>query len=422
MNDFDTKDYFTDPSFVADPHPFFDYHRSKCPVRRLEASQNVIAVTGYDEVLAVLRDTASFSNIVAPIGPFPPLPFPVEGDDINLQIDEHREQFPMYEHLVTMDPPQHSRTRRLVSGLFTPRRLDENEHFMWELCDRLIDQFHSAGRFEALFGYGVPFALLTIADLLGVPAEHHESFARHLNAQKVGSTEGESLGTNPLEFLDEKFTAFLEDRRREPRDDALTILADARYPDGEVPDVVELVRIATFLFGAGQDTTARLITSMLLQIAENQELQKQLREDRTLIPPFIEEMLRMEGPVKSDFRLARKTTDVGGVTIPAGTVVMVSLPAANRDPSRFENPHELRIDRENAREHVAFGRGVHSCPGGPLARVEARVTIERILDRMHDIRVSEAQHGPAHDRDFRYEPTYILRGLAELHLEFTPVD
>ncbi len=185
--------------------------------------------------------------------------------------------------------------------------------------------------------------------------------------------------------------------------------------------MVELVRIATFLFGAGQDTTARLITSMLLQIAENQDLQKQLREDRSLIPPFIEEMLRMEGPVKSDFRLARRTTTVGDVQIPAGTVVMVSLPAANRDPARFENPHELRIDRENAREHVAFGRGVHSCPGGPLARVEARVTIERILDRMHDIRVSEAEHGPAHEREFRYEPTYILRGLAELHLEFTPV-
>ncbi|MFD6896782.1 cytochrome P450 [Rhodococcus sp. NPDC060086] len=421
MNDFDTKDYFTDPSFVSDPHPFFDYHRSQCPVRRLDASQNVIAVTGYDEVIAVLRDTSSFSNIVAPIGPFPPLPFPVESDNIDAQIDAHREQFPMYEHLVTMDPPQHSRIRRLVSGLFTPRRLDENEHFMWDLSDRLIDQFHASGRFEALFGYGVPFALLTIADLLGVPEEHHDSFQQHLNAQKVGSTEGEALGSNPLEFLDEKFTAFLEDRRREPRPDALTILADAKYPDGEVPDVVELVRLATFLFGAGQDTTARLITSMLLQIAEKPELQKQLREDRGLIPPFIEEMLRMEGPVKSDFRLARKTTTVGDVEIPAGTVVMVSLPAANRDPARFANPHELQIDRENAREHIAFGRGVHSCPGGPLARVEARVTIERILDRMHDIRVSEAEHGPAGERDFRYEPTYILRGLTELHLEFTPV-
>lgn len=235
MNDFDTKDYFTDPSFVADPHPFFDHHRSKCPVRRLEASQNVIAITGYDEVLAVLRDTANFSNIVAPIGPFPPLPFSVEGDDINVQIDAHREQFPMYEHLVTMDPPQHSRTRRLVSGLFTPRRLDENEHFMWELTDRLIDQFHASGKFEALFGYGVPFALLTIADLLGVPAEHHESFARHLNAQKVGSTEGESLGTNPLEFLDEKFTAFLEDRRREPRADASRFWPMHGTPTGKFP-------------------------------------------------------------------------------------------------------------------------------------------------------------------------------------------
>lgn len=128
----------------------------------------------------------------------------------------------------------------------------------------------------------------------------------------------------------------------------------------------------------------------------------------------------MESPVKSDSRLARRATQVGGVDIPAGTVVMVLPGAANRDPRRFDNPHEFQIDRKNVREHMAFARGVHSCPGGPLARVEGRVSIERILDRMADIGIDETEHGPADARRYTYEPTYILRGLNQLHLTFTP--
>ena len=131
-------------------------------------------------------------------------------------------------------------------------------------------------------------------------------------------------------------------------------------------------------------------------------------------------MLRVESPVKADFRLARRSTTVGGVDIAAGTPVMLLNGAANRDPRRFECPAEFRIDRPNAQAHIAFGRGAHSCPGGPLARAEGRVSLERILDRMRDIRLSEEHHGPPGDRRFNYEPTWILRGLTELHLEFTP--
>jgi cytochrome P450 len=126
--------------------------------------------------------------------------------------------------------------------------------------------------------------------------------------------------------------------------------------------------------------------------------------------------------VKTDFRLATRTTTVGGVEIKAGTPVMLLNGAANRDPRRFECPHDFTIDRQNALNHIAFGRGVHSCPGGPLARAEGRVSLERILDRMRDIRLSEEHHGPPGDRTFRYEKTWILRGLTNLHIEFTPVD
>ncbi|MCR8694975.1 cytochrome P450 [Rhodococcus pyridinivorans] len=421
MNDFDSKDFFTDPSFVPDPHPYFDHLRSECPVR-FTGPRNVVAVTGFEECLAVLRDTATYSNINAATGPFPGMPFEPEGDDIGEQIERHRPEIPLNEHLVTMDPPQHTRVRRLLGGLFTPRRLAENEDFMWRLADRLIDTFHESGKVELLHQYAQPFALLTIADLLGVPEKDHAAFVAHLSTQTPGAmAEDGALGTNPLEFLDSKFSAYIEDRRKNPGKDVLSILAGSTYADGDTPEVVDLVRLATFLFGAGQDTTARLITAAFRLIAENPDLQKQLREDRSLIPQFVEEALRLEGPVKSDFRLTRKKTNLGGVEIPAGTTVMVSLPAGNRDPRRFTDPHEFRIDRENSREHIAFGRGVHSCPGGPLARVEARVTVERLLDRLGDIRISEEKHGPADDRHFAYEPTYILRGLTEIHLEFTPV-
>jgi cytochrome P450 len=183
-----------------------------------------------------------------------------------------------------------------------------------------------------------------------------------------------------------------------------------------------VVRTATFLFGAGQETTAKLLGAALQILCDRPDLQQALRDDRSLIPAFIEETLRMESPVKSAFRLARKSTCLAGVDIPAGTTVMVSPGAVNRDPNRFEDPHEFRLDRANVREQIAFSRGVHTCPGAPLARVEGRVSLERLLDRMADIRVNEAKHGPAGNRSYSYAPTYILRGLTELHIQFRPTE
>ncbi len=199
-----------------------------------------------------------------------------------------------------------------------------------------------------------------------------------------------------------------------------TRLAQGTYPDGTTPEVTAVVRTATFLFAAGQETTARLLAVGLKYLAEYPELQDELRAHPERIPDFIEEALRIESPVKSDFRLARRSTTVAGVEIDAGTPVMLLNGAANRDPRHFERPGEFRLDRANAKAHLAFGRGVHSCPGGPLARAEGRVSIERILDRIRDIRLSEELHGPPSARHFEYEPTWVLRGLHKLHIEFTP--
>ena len=424
MTNFDSVDYFTDQSLIPNPHPYFDHLRARnptaCPI-----NNGVLAVTGWESANAVYKDVDSFSSCVAVAGPFTPIPFVPEGDDICAQLEEHRTEIPMFEHMVTMDPPNHTDARSLLSRLLTPKRLKENEDFMWRLADRHIDELVADGRCEFLTAYARPFSLIVVADLLGVPEEDHEEFRAAFGAMRpgtrIGALDHEPIATNPLQWADEKFSFYIEDRRQNPRDDVLTALATAKYPDGSTPEVVAVVRTATFLFGAGQETTAKLLSAALRVLGEEPDIQQQLRDDRSLIPIFIEECLRMDSPVKSVFRMARKSTKLGDIDVPAGTTVMVSPGAANRDPSRFEEPHEFRLDRKNVREHIAFSRGIHSCPGAPLARVEGRVSLERILDRMADITIDEDRHGPAGQRNYTYEPTFILRGLTDIHIKFRPV-
>ena len=424
MTNFSDVDFFSDPELVADPYPYYEYLREQCPVTHLPRGR-MVAVTGYDELTQVYRDSATFSAVNSSLGPFP-LPFDVTGDDITEQIDAHRDQFPMSEHLVSFDPPRHTVHRALLNGLFTPKRLKENEQFMWRLADQLIDEFIADGRCEFASAYGQPFPLLVIADLLGVPAADHPMF-RELLAGKgpaedpswAQRDEDGSVNMNPLAYLDKWFTTYISDRRDTPAQDILSEMATQRFPDGSLPEVVDLVRIATFLFIAGHETTARLLSSALRVLAEDPKLQDTLRSNRDRIPNFVEEMLRLESPIKSDFRLTRVATTLGGVELRPGTTVMLLPGAANRDPRHFDCPAELRVDRPNARQNVAFARGAHSCPGGPLARIEGRVSLERILDRLKEIRLDETQHGPAGNRRFDYVPLYILRGLEALLIEFT---
>ncbi|MFD3926953.1 cytochrome P450 [Streptomyces sp. NPDC058614] len=424
MTDFEAIDFFRDESLVADPYPYFDALRGQCPVRR-ENHHDVMMVTGYDEAVQVYNDTDTFSSCVSVTGPFPGFPVPLEGDDVSALIEQYRDQLPMSDQLPTMDPPQHTDHRALLMRLITPKRLKENEASMWHLADGLLDTYLAPGEGEFISGFAGPFTLLIIADLLGVPEEDRPRFMENLQRRPqddagIGSTGDDTLHHSPLEYLYKRFTTYIEDRRREPREDVLTGLATATFPDGSVPEVADVVRVAANLFAAGQETTVRLLSSALKTMAEQPELQRLLRAERERIPAFIEESLRIESPVKGDFRMAKVPTTVGGVDIAAGTTLMVLNGAANHDPRQFENPAEFDARRTNVRRHLAFGRGVHTCPGAPLARAEARVTIERLLDRTSDIRISERVHGPADARRYQYVPTFILRGLTHLHLEFTP--
>lgn len=425
MGEFDDIDFFRGNELIADPYPYFDFMRSKCPVQ-LEEHHGVVLVTGYDEAVSVYTNTATFSSANSVTGPFPGFPVPLEGDDVSDLIEEHRHELPFSDQLTTMDPPTHKAHRGLLMRLITPKRLRENEDFMWRHADRQIDEFIARGECEFIRDFAGPFTLYVIADLLGVPEEDHEWFRNELQGggrrreQALGSTGERTMSHSPLEFLYERLTTYVEDRRRDPRDDVLTGLATATFPDGSMPEVIDVVRVAANVFSAGQETTVRLLGSALQVIGERSDIQQRLRDDTTRVPEFVEECLRYESPVKGDFRLARTATNVGGVDIAAGTCLMVLNGAAGRDPRRFDRPDEFRMDRANAKEHLAFGRGPHACPGGPLARAETRISIDRLLARMADIRISESGHGPAGDRHYDYVPTYILRGLTRLNLEFTP--
>jgi cytochrome P450 family 150 subfamily A5 len=417
---YDAIDFFRGNELVDDPYSYFDWLRDQSPVHR-ESQYGVYMVTGYAEACSVYTDPDTFSSCNSVTGPFPGFPVPLEGDDVSDLIEQHRDELPFSDQITTMDPPKHRDHRHLLMRQLTPKRLKENEEFIWRLADRQTEELVARGRCELVSEYANPFTLLVVADLLGVPEDEHEEFRAALARRAhhaVGSTR-DSMRGNPLEWLYDRFSRYIEDRRREPRDDVLTALATTTFPDGTLPEVIDVVRIAANVFAAGQETTVRLLGTALQIIGERPDLQQLLRERPERIADFVEETLRIESPVKGDFRLARRRTTVGGVDIPAGATVMVLNGAANRDPRHFADPAELRVDRGNAREQLAFGRGVHSCPGGTLARLEGRASVERLLDRTTEIRISEEHHGLASARRYHYVPTCILRGLTALHLELS---
>lgn len=419
--DFDQADFFVDEALYDDPYPYYDFLRAERGPVWIDERYQVAVVTGHDEEMAVLRDPSLFSSCNSPTGPFPGLPVPVEGDDADPVIEAHRAELPMGEYMVCMDPPQHDELRGLMWRFFTPRQMKRNEDFMWGLADELLDRFVADGQVEFSSAYASPFTGLVIADLLGVPDADMGRFRAWFDRLADRMDGGAPVSGDPLSFFQESFTRYVDERRQHPQDDVLTGLAEATFSDGTVPSSELIGRESAFIFAAGQETTVRLITFALRHLADHPEAQAQLRADRSLIPNFLEEMLRVESPIKAHFRMARRTTTLGGVTIPAGTSVVLINGAANRDPRRFECPHEVQLDRANAREQLAFSRGAHSCLGQSLARAESRVTIERVLDRMDDIAIDEAHHGPAGDRRWEYLPTWLFRGLTELHLAFTPI-
>ncbi len=271
MTDLGAMDFFRDDRLVEDPYPYFEALRSKCPVAR-EGHHGVTMVTGWQEAVDVYNDADTFSSCTSVTGPFPGFPVPLEGDDVTELIDKHRDELPFSDQLPSLDPPVHTDHRSLLMRLLTPKRLKENEDAMWQIADRMLDDFLAPGEGEFVNGFAGPFTLRVIADLLGVPDEDRDELIERLrhgtHGGGLGSTDKKTLRQSPLGYLYEVFAKYIEDRRRDPRDDVLTGLATATFPDGSTPDVGDVVRVATNVFSAGQETTVRLLGTSLKVLGE----------------------------------------------------------------------------------------------------------------------------------------------------------
>ena len=235
--DLASVDYFTDPSLMADAYEYYEAVRAKGPVWR-EPHYGAFMVTGHDEISAICRDPETFSSCNSFAGPFVEFPDePDNPDDFGALIDKYRHTFAFSENFITFDPPEHTAHRALMMRLLTPKRLEENEGFMQGASDALIDRFVDSGACEFAGDFAQPYSLVVIADLLGIPEEDHQVLRQRVIEQGPAGKLGKIPQGNILGFLEEFFTPYIEERRREPRDDVLTAMAHARFPDGSLPEV-----------------------------------------------------------------------------------------------------------------------------------------------------------------------------------------
>lgn len=418
------RDYFSDSDIAIDPYGFFDAVRSHGPVYQPEGKDYLI-VTGFDETIEILNNHRDYSAIIGLAGAAAPLPFEPEGGDITAQIEAARSQFLGGDQVVMLDDDPHTKLRSLMNRLFTPSRLKANEEFMTDYADQMVRAVVAKGHCDLISEIATPFVTMVIADLLGVPAEDRQHFMDLIEASPAPGNLDASLNTHdgethPMVAMSGHFYRYISERQANPRDDILSELTHAEYSDGTRPTMMDLMTLGVFMFGAGQDTSAKLLGNAMRFIVDVPGLQEQLRADPALIPAMLEEALRLEGSTKQLSRLARRDTKIGDLPVKAGTKVLIGIPGGNRDPGRWEAPHEFRLNRPRIREHVAFGRGKHVCAGAPLARVEVRVILEKFLEQTSHIDLDETRHGARGSRTFDFEPSFIIRGLSSLHVKLTP--
>jgi len=424
MTALENRDYFSDFDVAKQPYAFFDAVRTHGPVWQPEGRDYLI-VTGFDEALEVLNNNRDFSAIIGLAGAAAPLPFEPRGSDITAQIEAHRPEILGGTLVVNLDDDPHTNMRAFMNRLFTPSRLKANEAYIAQCSDDIVRRMVAKGGCDLIREVATPFVTLVIADLLGVPAEDRENFMQMIEASPCPGNLDATLNSHdsmdhPMVAMAGYFARYIMERQADPREDILSELAHAVFPDGTKPTMVDLVSLGTFMFGAGQDTSAKLLGNSMRYIVDVPGLQDKLRADPSVIPAMLEEVLRLEGSTKQTARLARRDTKIGDLSIKAGTKVLVAISAANRDERRWNDPDAFILDRPKIKEHVAFGRGKHVCAGAPLARVEVRIILEKFLEQTSHIGLDESRHGPAGNRDFDFEPSFIIRGLSELQVKLTP--
>jgi cytochrome P450 len=358
---------------VRDPYPELAEARRAHPVQCLDSSlmphdegQQVFFVYRHEDIALVLRDAETFSSahiIDLIMGP-------VMGEHI----------------MLGMDDPQHRRYRGLVSTAFRQKALARwEDELIATVVDELIDAFADRGHADLVREFTFPFPTQVIASLLGLPREDYRQFQRWSTAILSFFTKLDEAITASHQ-LTEYIAKILDERRRQPREDVISDLAQAEL-DGEHLSDEEIFSFLRLLLPAGVETTYRATGNLLFSLLTNPQQLDAIRADRGLVAQAIEEALRLETPLLNITRLATRDAEIGGVTIPAGSTVMLMLAAANRDEDRYPDPDRYDIFREGAKPHISFGHGPHACLGLHLARLEMRTALNLLLDRLPGLRL-----------------------------------
>jgi cytochrome P450 len=394
------------PENVENPYGLYELLREESPVH-WDAKLEVLLVSRYDDVLAVLRDPETFSSSVGAMTKAPPM------RAIEIIASGH----PPVNTLITADPPTHGKFRSLVARAFTPRRVERLREHVTEVANELIDRFAESGRVELVHEFAAPLPLTIIAEQLGVPRSRIGDFKKWSDAfmDFIGGLASDERSIQCAEEIMEcqaYFNGRIEEYRSDPPDNILGVLLRARLADERPLSDAEVASILQQFMLAGNETSTAAIGATWRFLLEQPDVLAAVQRDRSLIPAVCEEIIRLASPVQNMFRLSTRDTEIGGVPVAAGTKVAVMFGAANRDPKAFPDPERIDPHRANVREHLAFGHGNHYCIGAGLARLEACVALDTLLDRLENVRFAPGRN------DFSHNPMFIARGLRYLHLEF----
>ena len=407
---------------IGCPYPIFSALRDESPIHFSDKLGTWVC-TKYEDIMEILHDTDRFSSLM-PTGPR-------DGrSGFATAMEELAADPSMAEYfqtflanaanaavLLNADPPEHRRQRKAVNRAFRPTRLRGMEPMIEEVTSELIQKIVDKGESEFVseFAVGLPMTIIAVA--LGVETDDLATFKRWSDdlVMPVGNPDPTTEKVRDylisLSEFNEFFGNLLQLRRQEAQEDIISDVANAEVNDEMLNEAEMLSMLQQFLV-AGNETTTKLLTNLMHHLAVEDGLEEQLRNDPSLIDNFIEEGLRFEAPVGGLFRMAKEDTTVGNTQLSEGDHIWLIFAAANRDPQMFSEPDTFSVDRENARDHLAFGHGEHFCIGAMLARLEARIAIEQILERMENIRLVDGKNS------FEYEDTFVLRGLKELHIAF----
>ncbi|MBM7117505.1 cytochrome P450 [Archangium primigenium] len=389
------------PEIWNDPHAFYASLRREAPVRQVDPG-GMWAVTRYEDVLHVLKNPQLFSS---------------EGFRAGVQPDWLQMRNPVVDSILVMDPPSHTRLRSLITRTFSASGVARLEPSIRDSARSIVDDMLARRRVDFVEAMALALPSRALSSLLGVDAALAPRFKAWADAVTgVGITPADAPEARKaelvatLEDLTHHLKAVLALRRHQPGPDVVTDLLQARAQGGVASDE-ELLGFLVLLLVAGLETTYDLLGLCGLTLADHPELWARLKQDRALVPRFVEEVLRFESPSQSTLRTTTQETEVGGVRLPKGAVVLVQFVSANRDESVYRDAHRFDLDRTGV-PSLAFGQGIHFCVGAPLARLEARLAVETLLERC-DRLVREP--GPV-----TWNVAVTTRGPAVLPMELFP--